>query len=173
MGTYHRVPTAADRPLLPENADLAPQSHQLLAFRRGQPTPLAAVDLRRLHPASHRGLGEVEIATDVRDGLARRVDQGDQLRLALVSEPATLSSSHLDLLDGAMPRIMVVRLTGSSPQELKRVEGRCGAISKGVCLANDAGNTIEATAAVARADTWSFCDQHPLFTLPRSSRLRI
>ena len=46
------------------------------------------------------------------------------LSLVFISELPTLPSSHLDLLCGVVPHIMVVRLIGSSPIGKREREGK-------------------------------------------------
>jgi hypothetical protein len=92
-----------------------PEPHQLGALRGGEAVADATVHLGLLDPVADRRLRQIEITADLRDGLPGRLDEGDHLGLVLVGELSTRSSSHLDLLRGAEPHIMVVRPTGSRP----------------------------------------------------------
>ena len=104
-----------DGPLLLEHPHLAAQPDELLPRGRGQAVPRTSVDLGPLHPLADRRLGQLEVAADLPDAPPGRAHHGDHLRLELVRELSTLPSSHLDLLRGVVPHIMVVRLTGSDP----------------------------------------------------------
>jgi hypothetical protein len=63
-----------------------------------------AIDTLSTVAQLHAGAGELDAAIETLD-------------LQLVGEPSTLPSSRLDLLRGVVPHIVVVRLTGSGPDQ--------------------------------------------------------
>src|SRR6185295_18531973 len=107
-----------DVALLAQDAHLFAQLAQLLALGSGQTLALTCVDLRLREPAVDRRLGQIQVSTDLRDGLARAADERDRLRLELLAEhtPGLVRWVHTDsLLEGA-PLIMGVHQFGSRPR---------------------------------------------------------
>jgi hypothetical protein len=74
-----------DLHILPQPAVLAPQLRQLLPFRAGQAAVLtrSRVPLGLLHPFTHRGLGQVEVPSDLANRTIPPLTQLNDLCLEL------------------------------------------------------------------------------------------
>lgn len=96
-----------DLPFLAQHPVLAAQAAQFVPLVGGEHAGLAlpgvGVGVGAGHPLAQRRLRQVEVAADLGDGLAAGADELNRLRLELVGEGPSGSSSHVDSLPRGFP----------------------------------------------------------------------